>query len=43
MTLSNETGVSHPALWSGQLRPIETEFLADPAQVALIEVLARTT
>jgi hypothetical protein len=31
----------HPALRSRQLGPIEAEFLADPAHVARIEVLAR--
>ena len=40
--LSIETSASHPALRSRQLGPIKAELLADPAQVAWIEVLVRT-
>ena len=36
-------GASHSALWPRQLGPIETEFLAYPARVARVEVLARAT
>jgi len=41
--LAIETGASYPALRSRQPGPIEAEFLADPAQVARIDILARTT